>query len=53
MSKKRNSELFKESSLRQWKINLRFSNLENRILLEKLAWGRMCIMPILFVEAEI
>ena len=37
MAKKRNSEIFEKSSLHQWKINLRFCNLENRILLEKLA----------------
>ena len=37
MAKKRNSEIFEKSSLHQWKINLRFWNLENLILREKLA----------------
>ena len=50
MPKKRNSGIFEKSSLHQWKINLRFWNLENRILLEKLA-ERHCSMPILSVEA--
>ena len=38
MSKKRNSEIFEKSCLHQLKINLRYSNLENRILLEKLTF---------------
>ena len=38
MCKKRNSEIFEKSCLHQLKINLRYSNLENRILLEKLTF---------------
>ena len=43
MDKKRKSisSIFDKSSLHQWKINLKYSYLENRILLEKLAQGHV------------
>ena len=47
MSKNQNSEIFDKLCLYQWKINLLYCNLKNRILVEKLAYKDICIVPIM------